>query len=328
MNTTSLFRLAALFRAALLCGVLSACGGGGDAPGPVDPPAPPPPAAAPPAPAPAPAPSFAFLLQANKVEVCEIDSSDLLRNCVETGGLVGYQALYAMAVAGSHAYIANLPDASPSAIIHCNITATGMFSSCAETGPSNLVFPYGLTIHGSTLYIGDYSSPPTHKCEITPDGSLDNCMDAGFPDTAIDVEDLRIAGSTAYLLHYDNQSISRCDVLDDGTFSGCADAGATGLSGPEGFAIKGDHMYIANSAGDSVTRCIIADDGSLSDCVDSGAPGLATPSQVAVRGSNVYISNFGGTGVVTRCTAAIDGLLTNCESITSEPRALIGIYFR
>lgn len=332
MSTTSLLRSAALFRAALLCGLLAACGGGGgDAPtgpGPIEPPAPPP-AGAPPAPAPALA-SFAYLLQSDKIEVCQIDSGDLLTNCVTTGGFSVYQDLSAMAVEGAHAYIANISALNPATILHCDMDATtGALSGCSETGPSNLLEPYGLTIHGSTLYIGDSGSPRLHKCEINPDGSLQACVAAGVPDgLASGVRGLQFVDTTAYLLHYDEGKVSRCEVLDDGSMSGCIDAGATGLADPVGFTINGDHMYFANRAHDNVIRCIIADDGLLGGCEDAGAPGLNSPTQVATRGSSVYISNRDAGIGVTRCSAASNGLLTDCAPILTDPRFLFGIHLR
>lgn len=324
MSTTSLSRSAALFGAVLLCGALGACGGGGgDAPAaPVEPPAPPVVVLPPPPPA-----SFAYLLQADKVEVCRIDGGDLLVDCLDAG-VSGYEGMYAMGVAGSHAYFANLPGGGdPPRIIHCSIGATGALSGCAETGPTDLQSPYGLTVHGSTLYIGDFGTPVVWKCEIKLDGSLDPCVDAGFPDTLTNgAEDLRIVGTTAYLLHFDENIISRCQVLPDGSFSGCAATEAAGFSAPEGFAIHGNYVYVANSGSSNVSRCVIDTNGSLGDCVNAGDPGLISPTQVVIRGSTAYISDSDASVGLTRCGVASDGFLTDC---TSTPgRALNSIAIR
>ncbi len=129
--------------------------------------------------------------------------------------------MVAIAVAGSHAFVANIPgDGNPAQIIHCNIGTSGSLSECANTGPANLEGPYGLTIHGSTLYISSFDTPRVLKCGIKADGSLDACMNAGLPDDlALSAEDLRIAGSTAYVVHFDESMVSRCDVLADGTLA-------------------------------------------------------------------------------------------------------------
>ena len=315
MSTTSLSRSAALFRAVLLCSALSACGGGGgDTPAPIDPPAPPP-VAAPPTPAPAPALApFAYLVQADKVEVCEIDSGNLLTNCIDAGVPSEYQEMAAIAVAGSSAYISNL--SAVGTIIHCSIGASGRFSGCAETGPSGLGSPYGLAVHGSTLYIGDSGSPRIQKCGIQPNGLLDACTDARFPDALSSaIEDLRIVGTTAYVLSYNENRVTRCDVLADGSFSNCADANVPGLASPEGVSISGNYLYVANNSAGNVVRCLIDEtNGSLTDCIDAGASGLGNPTQVAIRGSSVYISDSAAAGGVTRCTVASDGLLTDCVS--------------
>lgn len=310
MNSTFPLISVALFRAALLCGALSACGGGAEAPTPVNPPAPPPVVAPP---APAPAPVLAYLLRSDKVEVCQVDSDDFLSNCVDDGGLSGFQNLYAIAVAGSHAYVLSSPDAAPSSVIHCSIGATGALSGCEKTGPTNLGAAYGLSIHGSTLYIGDSDSPMVRNCAIEPEGSLGTCSDSRFPDgLAFDVEDLRIVGTTAYVLHHGQSKLSRCEVLADGTLDGCIETAVPGgLIFPEAFAINGNYMYFANSGADKVIRCVIAGDGSLADCVNANAPGLLSPSQVAIRGSTVYISDFEVEGL-TRCSAGSDGLLIGC----------------
>jgi hypothetical protein len=220
----------------------------------------------------------------------------------------------AIAVAGSNAYISNL--SAVGTIIHCSIGAAGTLSGCVETGPSDLQSPYGLAVHGSTLYIGDSGSPRIQKCEIQPNGLLGACTDAQFPDALSSaVEDLRIVGTTAYVLSYNENRVSRCDVIADGSFSNCADADVPALVSPEGIAINGNHLYVANNSAGNVVRCLIdGANGSLTDCVDSGALGLGDPTQVVIRGSSAYISDFDGAVGLTRCTIASDGLLTDCES--------------
>lgn len=315
MRTDTLSRTAALFRAAVLCGVLSACGGGGgETPAPV----------APPAPAPAPAP-FAYLLHSSKVEVCRIDSSDALVACEDVGEVVpGFLKMRAMAVSGSNAYLANddLNDASP--IIHCRIEATGALTGCAKSGETgSLAEPRGLRVHGSTLYIGKLGNPIVRKCEIKDDGSLDGCGDAQFPGAmATSAADLQIVGTKAYILHGGENLVSRCDVLPDGTLSNCANAGATGLDRPQGSAISGNYMYVANEgseggAGPGITRCVFDSNGLLGDCVDAGA-NVSSPNHIAIRGSVVYITNSGPTDSLTRCTAGGNGLLTGCTSVSGN----------
>lgn len=256
---------------------------------------------------------FAYLVQRDKVEVCQFDSGDLLINCIDAG-VSGYQDMIAIAVSGSHAYISNIP--AVGTIIHCSIGESGALSGCAETGPTALEAPYGLAVHGSSLYIGDSGSPQIQRCEINPDGLLGACTDAGFPDAlAGAVEDLKIVGTTAYVLSYEDNKLFKCDVLTDGSLSGCADAGVPGLSNPEGLTINGSHLYVANNNAGNVVRCIIDEaNGALGNCMDAGAPGLLNPTQVAVRGSSVYISDFGASVSLTRCTAGSDGLLTGCAS--------------
>ncbi|KQT11484.1 hypothetical protein [Ramlibacter sp. Leaf400] len=272
---------------------------------------------------------MAYLLHPNKVEVCQIDSDDLLINCVDAGGLAGHQDMAAIAVAGSDAYFSDFSGAGSPEVIHCSIGASGELSGCAVVG--SFAGPYGLTIHGSTLYISDAGSPRITKCVIEPDGSLNACADALFPDAlASTAENLQIVGTTAYVLHYDDAKVSRCEVGADGTLSGCADAGVPGLSDPEGLTIHGSHLYVANYAGDNVVRCVIAADGSgaLNDCRDAGATGLSSPTHVAVRGSTVHITNSDPDSGLTRCTATSEGLLTSCTRVFSEPKSLYGIALR
>jgi hypothetical protein len=316
LSTTSLFNSSA-FRAALLCGLLSACGGGGDAPaGPADPGPP----VVVPDPVPKPAPS-AYLVRPEKVEMCRSDSNDLLVGC-EDAGVSGFNGMTGMAIAGSHAFIS-----TTDSIIRCSIGANGPLSDCAVVGPAG--FPRGLTVHASNLYIADLEVPVIRKCEIESDGSLGACTDAEFPDTLQDqAEDIRISNSTAYVLHRNSWQVSKCDVLADGSLSACVDANATGLEVPTGLAISGAHLYVSNGQGGNVTRCVIdVDGGLLTDCVDAGVPGLHSPSQVAIRGSTVYISDFDPAGTVTRCTATTDGLLTGCTA-SSGPLEAISIVLK
>ncbi len=329
MSTTSLFRSAALFRAVVLCGALSACGGGGSsssATAPAGPPGTPPP------------PALAYLLQTDKVEVCKIDSSEVLVNCVDAG-VSGFANMYSMTVAGSHAYIADVGSGGLATIIHCSIGENGTFSDCAPTGPTDLESPngLGLAVRGSLLYVGvgDGISPGgggpalTYRCEIKANGSLDACVDAGFPADSRSVNDIRFVDGTAYFAHFYGTYLSKCTVEADGSFSLCDNAGAEGLTGPiQGLVISGKHVYIADAGAVKVLRCVIADDGTVSGCEDAGATGLISPTQVVVRGSTVYITDDESAASLTRCTANSTGLLTGCTSISAERKSLQGMIVR
>jgi hypothetical protein len=271
-------------------------------------------------------PSSAYLLHTNKVEVCQFASDGLLINCVDTQAS-GFTEAYGMTIAGSHLYLETFTAGDADhRVTHCSIGADGTTSGCSDTGQTGS-FPVGLTVRGSTLYIGDAQSPLVRMCRVEADGSLDGCANAQFPGAlASDVDDIQIVDTTAYALHFDKNAVSKCTVQDDGSFASCEDAGATGLDGPLGFTISGSNMYIANRWSNSTTRCIIASGGALSDCRDAGAPGLIVPTHVAVRGSSVYITDEGTAGI-TRCTAGSDGLLTGCTSI-SEPKTLHKIVLR
>ena len=150
LSTTSLLRSAAQFRAVLLCGVLTACGGAdGDAPaapGPAEPPAPP-------VVVPDPKlPSSAYLLHTNKVEVCQFASDGLLINCVDTQAS-GFTEAYGMTIAGSHLYLETFTAGDADhRVTHCSIGADGTTSGCSDTGQTGS-FPVGLTVRGSTLYL-------------------------------------------------------------------------------------------------------------------------------------------------------------------------------
>lgn len=328
LKSHPLFRSAALFRVAVLCAVLSACGGGGGEP---EGAAAPPPAPAPapsPGPAPAPSPQSAYLLHSGKVEVCRIDGDGLLVDCADAG-VAGFTALTGMAAAESHVYMANINGQDTSEIIRCSIGATGAFPDCNVAVPTYSANSYGLAVNGSTLYFGTDVAPLVRKCPIQADGSLGACTDAGFPgELATSVEDIRLVGTTAYILHYEADKVSKCTVRDDGSLASCEDARATGLQSPEGFAIHGSHMYIANSGDDNVVHCSIGADGLLGNCMDAGASGVSSPTQVAVRGSTVYITGADEFAGLTRCTAGTDGLLGNCTNISGTPKALYSIVLK
>ena len=324
MKTTHLLALTAACIA--LSSALSACGGGGGS-APAELPGPPPP------------PAIAYLLQTGQVEVCKIDSNDVLADCVDAG-VSGFANIHSMTVAGSHAYIGDAGGNGPATIIHCSIGENGTFSNCVPTGPADLESPngLGLAVRGSTLYVGvgDGISPGgggpslTYKCDIKANGLLDACIDAGFPAAmGRSVNDIRFVDGTAYFSHFYGLYLSKCTVETDGSLSSCSDIGAEGLDGPiEGFVISGSHMYIADAGAAKVLRCIIAPDGTASECEDAGATGLANPTQVIVRGSTVYITDDESAASLTRCTTTSAGLLTGCASISSERKRLHGMVFR
>lgn len=328
MRTTHLLALTALFIA--LSSVLGACGGGGGsapAPAPAEPPAPPSP------------PALVYLLQTGQVELCKINSSEVLTDCTDAG-VSGFANMYSMTVAGSHAYIGDAGGDGPATIIHCSIGENGTFSHCVPTGPADLEFPngLGLAVRESTLYIGvgDGITPGgggpslTYKCEIKPDGLLGACVDAGFPATmSRSINDIRLVGETAYFSHFNGIFLSKCTVGVDGSFSSCSNIVTEGLDGPiKGLVISGSHMYIADAGAAKVLHCSIAANGTASGCGDAGAAGLANPTQVIVRGSAVYITDDESAASLVRCTAANTGLLTGCTSISAERKRLQSMTFR
>ena len=241
-----------------------------------------------------------------------------------------------MAVSGSHAYIADV-GGDFATIIHCKIGGSGAFTECSPTGPTDLEKPYGLAfglaVRESMLYIGGGDGTHggaawTERCEITDDGSLGACRDAGFTG-APTVNDIWFVDDTAYLSHFNGIWISKCAVEPDGSLSSCGNAGAQGLDGHiEGVATSGNHMYISDTDASKVLRCSIAADGSVNNCADAGAGGLTYPTQILIRGSTVYITDAKAAASLTRCTATSDGFLTDCTSISAVPKPLHGIALR
>jgi hypothetical protein len=204
-----------------------------------------------------------------------------------------------------------------------------MLSGCAETGPTDVVWAFGLAIRGSTLYIGGSGSPAVRKCDIKEDGSLDACAPAGQIDTLTDrAQAIQFAGKTAYVLDNEAGKMYTCPALEEGSFSSCADAGSVSANNAWGFAITGTHAYVADSGTNTLIQCKLAMDGSITACGDAGVPVLRVPTQVVSRASSVYISNGGVEGGVTRCTVMSEGLLTGCSQISAAPKALNGIALR
>lgn len=294
---------------ALLCGAMTACGGGGGEEGALNPPVVEPP------PAPPAIPTVpAYLLQADKVELCQVGRDGSLSGCVNTG-VSGFAELRAMAVSGSHFYLADATSGA-GGVIHCSIGANGLLSGCINTEVAGLTSPLALTAEGSTLYIGDTTSL-IRKCDIAEDGALD-CVDSAYPEAlGSRVEAIHIVGTTAYIGVSDD--IVSCQVVDDGFLSDCnytgISVGHPTFSTASAIAINGSHMYIAESLGD-ITRCII-EDGSLRSC-EVARRTVGSPSQIAIRDNIVYITDTNSTISLTRCTVASDGMLTDC---TTHPGA-------
>lgn len=316
MKTTHLLAWTAVCVA--LSSALSACGGGGGS-----------------APPPAAPPAVAYLLQPSKVELCNINGSEAQADCIDAG-VTGFGSMYSMAVSASHAYIADV-SGDFATIIHCKIGDSGAFTECSPTGPADLEKPYGLAfglaVRESVLYIGGGGGTHpgaawTLKCEITADGSLGACGDAGFT-MAPTVNDIWFVDATAYLSHFNGIWVTKCTIGSDGSLSSCSDVGAEGLEGHiEGVATSGNHMYIADTDASKVLRCLIASDGSVKDCGDAGVGGLTYPTQVLIQGSTVYITDSEAAASLTRCTAKSDGYLTGCTSISAVPKPLRGIALR
>jgi hypothetical protein len=177
------------------------------------------------------------------------DASDNVFRCdiaADTGALSGCVNSGAAALAspentlisGSWAYVVG----QNNRITRCAHDATtGQLSACnVDTTVSGLNSPAGGAIKGSTLYIVNNGAYNVIQCTISAsDGSLSQCGDAGGVSGVPGLVQIAIDGSTAYLLNGGTHSVTRCTIdATTGSLTLCANANATGLSMPQGIAIK------------------------------------------------------------------------------------------
>ena len=296
------------------------------------------------------------------VEVCNVEKDGSLASCKDTGFRYDqYPAQWmvrpdTVAVNGNYVYISNNTNGQ---ISRCTIGTAGALSGCKETGPrvdskpSNTSSgPNWIHINNGKAYVAQQFINKVYKCDIDSNGEITNCGETG--SNFIEPEDVQINGSYAYVTAPNKHQITVCSVNSDGSFSNCNLQADIGLGRNYNIAFNNGIAYAPNgdaflggvSCHNLVRKCSIAKDGTLENCstavtgdgIEGGFYNLfgiqfSNNNAYALNNSyraDVYDPAFKATNStkISKCTAAKDGSLTDCQYLSGNFDGVTGIAFK
>jgi DNA-binding beta-propeller fold protein YncE len=258
------------------------------------------------------------------VSLCGVNTTTgaLSSSCTIAGSGFDIPRRIVLNAGGTLAYVVAEGSGGPNGSIQlCQVSATGLLTSCASTGdfsglrnPSDIAF----SPSGSRAYVTDVSGAKIFLCDVnTLTGTLSGCATTGLTTPTVTGIVLNSSGTIAYFSQAGSaDSVSYCSVVPTtGALANCQFTG-TGFSDPEAIVLNasGTYAYISNNASSTISVCSVdAVTGALSACTDtsylfSGRGGVVFNA----TGTFAYIPNF-NTEFVYQCNVdSSTGLLSNC----------------
>ncbi len=290
------------------------------------------------------------------VQVCNVEKDGNFTGCKDSGVKLDYPASYhvradSVAVHGKYVYIANNTEGQ---ILKCSIGADGLLSSCHNTGSRVGFGPSWISFHNNIAYIALQFMNQVYKCDIDSKGELTNCMDSGGTSFAQPTA-VAFHGNHAYVTDPNlSDIVTVCSVGSDGSLSNCNNQKNMGLGRNYNLAFNNNIVYAPNasvfvggvSCHDLIKKCTIAKDGTFENCDSSGRGtdtngGFYQPFTMTFNNNYAYVANNSFQGSVytptgeitdstrlTKCTAAKDGSLVNCEYIRGNFDGVTSIAFK
>jgi hypothetical protein len=162
--------------------------------------------------------------------LCAAGTTGALSGCVTTNAVGGTNQAQAVAVSGSHAYIATAGDQSQPGLLVCAVGNGGSLSSCVDSGTG--LTPGRMIVSGTFLYAVTGNS--VNQCTIASDGSLGSCT--AFAPTigssTPSIASVAIHNGVAYIAYTTftppfsfSSGVAYCPVAVDGSFANCTDSG-------------------------------------------------------------------------------------------------------
>lgn len=296
------------------------------------------------------------------IEVCNVKQDGSLTSCKDTGFKYNqYPNLRlvrpdTVAVNDKYIYISNNKNGQ---ISRCTIGTHGALSACKDTGPRvdstpsyTASGPNWIHIINGRAYVAQYFRNKVYKCDIDSNGEITNCGETG--SNFVEPEDVQINGSYAYVTAPNKHQITICSVNSDGSFSNCNLQADIDLGRNYNMAFNNGIAYAPNgnvfvggiACHNLVRKCSIAKDGTLENCgtavtgagIEGGfynlygihfnnnyAYALNNSYRAKVRTPALQSTN---STMISKCTAATDGSLTNCQYLSGNFDVVTGIAFK
>ncbi len=181
-------------------------------------------------------------------------------------------------------------------------------------GPNNPL--YVLPVRTTDAFITNQANNTVSRCDVFPDGSLNNCASTGSNFTSPTAITLNSDEDIAFVINEGGGTVTHCAVNELGTFSGCVVSG--NLGSPTAIALNSTDTiaYIYDNTWNNykVRKCNVSNTGVFSNCGDTGAIVSAAAYAMTLNGDGdtAYIANFSPASV-TKCDVNNDtGVFSNC----------------
>ena len=277
-------------------------------------------------------PKFAYVADNGVPGViqCRVEAStgDFI-NCGGTGSGFNNPSAITLNSAGTIAYVGNYGDgttANPASF--CTVdSVTGALTNCASTPITSAPFigTSGITLNpsGTYAYVSSVQNSILYKCQITGDGSLNNCTSTGSGYGGPGGIAFNAVGTMVYVTDYSaihSPEMTKCPVdLTTGEIGVCTRTGS-GFDYPYAIALNTDKTmaYVTNYNGGSVSLCNIAPvTAELVNC--NPAVNISIPFGLAVNKTNTYayVGSSYLDDTVYKCMIGNAGALSGCISTGS-----------
>jgi hypothetical protein len=276
------------------------------------------------------------------IQRCVTNSDGSLDSCSDSGA-TGIQAPVRIVFNGNDAYVSQIDNANAivgtgptvpetGSVLHCTADpVTGALSGCADSGVAGLVFPVGLAVQGSDLYVLDFapsgSGEALQRCQIGSNGALANCAAVtlmGPGGSSVNgATSMAFNNGSLYLVGTGADAALRCPINTDGSLGACAITPATATGGGAGASdikFNGTSAYLSGLDG-VLVQCPANSDGTLGSCTGTNLPGppgsIPDPQYgVAFVGRVAYLASLGASGL-TQCALNDDGTVGACAVLVT-----------
>lgn len=238
----------------------------------------------------------------------------------------GNGTINSLTTTSTYAYVASTDSAT---IQYCGVLPIiGIFNGCALTESAT---PTSVAFYKNRLYSTAGNNGNINVCNInSKTGAVtintsggEDCISAGNSTTTkvTNPQNIFFNNTFAYLIA--TNGVYYCPINYSGSLGQCTLSWSG--TNPQNIAFSSSNAYITDRNANKVYTCMInSTSGELSSCRDSGATGLNMPVGVALSENYVYITN-NATGTVTSCQIGNSGLLSSCQTATTNLGTPAGI---
>ena len=207
---------------------------------------------------------------------------------VYSGGY-GFAGPYAVAVVGSHVWVANYAGASVTELNASN----GTWVATLSGGRYRFNLPAAIAASGAHIWVANAGGKSVTELNAST-GTWVATLSGGryrFNDP----QRVAVVGSHVWVANYAGASVTELNA-SNGSWVATLSGGRYGFNTPGGIAADTTHIWVANVFGSSVTE-LNASTGSWVATLSGGRYGFDKPAAVAVAGGHVWVANYAGNSV-------------------------------